>query len=223
MDKSSESSKWQICGVYFLLLEGKCVYIGQSIDIWDRVKDHKRQCILFDKVKIFRCAECDLRKYERAYIKKYRPEFNIVHNRDIKSRYKKKVYERPAYYKHARMRLRKLTERSVMGFGRYLYSPVSSIAPYDIANIYFTCSHINFFDDVLDRAKVSSEWRIEKPGIVPAEVYIKFCEAVFPKEHANKQRKHEIRQHIQSTKRLQAMDRLSGGRSRLMQKNRRNG
>lgn len=64
--------------------------------------------------------------------------------------------------------LRKLTEKSIFGFGKY-----ADLAVRDVLNLrhptyirwcYFNLDKISFMDNILDEIKIPQDYRIEKPG-----------------------------------------------------------
>ncbi len=64
-------------GIYHLTLDGKIVYIGQSIDIEKRVNQHFREELkLFNNWKQYEYKLEDLDRVEKEQIKKYNPFFN---------------------------------------------------------------------------------------------------------------------------------------------------
>lgn len=72
------------------------------------------------------------------------------------------------------VRLRKLTTKSVLGFGKYQDSTVGHLLGYNQTTylrwVYYNCSNIDFAEDILDLIHVSTENRIAKPGKAP-EIY----------------------------------------------------
>lgn len=74
------------------------------------------------------------------------------------------------------MRLRKLTRKSILGFGKYSEATVQNLLDMKYHNylrwVYFCNSHINFFDDILEEIKVSEDYKIEKPGKDPNKLEI---------------------------------------------------
>lgn len=68
------------CGVYFLFLDRRCVYVGQSTNVFARMREHfftKR----FDAFAWMEVAQPKLSEVERHYIKAIQPPLNITHNR----------------------------------------------------------------------------------------------------------------------------------------------
>lgn len=68
------------CGVYFLFLERRCVYVGQSTNVFSRIREHfftKR----FDAFAWMEVAPSRLSEVEQHYIKAIRPGLNVTHNR----------------------------------------------------------------------------------------------------------------------------------------------
>lgn len=64
-------------GVYFLILKGVIVYIGQSIDIQSRVGAHYG-VLDFDSYSYIECAKSDLDLVESIYIHIYSPPLNGI-------------------------------------------------------------------------------------------------------------------------------------------------
>jgi hypothetical protein len=66
----------RISGVYFLFDGDEIVYVGQSVNVLNRVTSHfydKK----FDKVALLRVPEKDLLAIESIYIKKFLPKYNL--------------------------------------------------------------------------------------------------------------------------------------------------
>jgi hypothetical protein len=72
-----------ICGVYLLFAEGEVVYVGQSIDCFARIIQHKAGSKIFDSYFIIPTLQCFLGELEAAYIEKYSPCHNTVKPKDI--------------------------------------------------------------------------------------------------------------------------------------------
>lgn len=82
--------------VYFLLLRGKVVYVGQSKVPLRRFMEHRsamargrekailrrasQKGIVFDEIHLIRCALADLDELEQRYIAQFRPKHNVRHN-----------------------------------------------------------------------------------------------------------------------------------------------
>lgn len=64
------------CGVYFLRLQNKIVYIGQSINVIARTQSHIADGKLFDSVQILPCKKEDLLAKEMFFIKLIKPPLN---------------------------------------------------------------------------------------------------------------------------------------------------
>lgn len=78
-------------GVYYLTDKKEIVYIGQSIDIEDRIKQHKNSSKVFDD---FHCVECkkeELDEFECNEIIKHKPKYNIRHLENNKKFFGDKV------------------------------------------------------------------------------------------------------------------------------------
>lgn len=69
------------------------------------------------------------------------------------------------------LRLRKLTEKSILGFGKYTDLTVGNLLALgrtrELRWIYYHCSMITFMDDILDKISCYPEYRIKKPGVNP--------------------------------------------------------
>ena len=63
--------------VYFLLKNKKIVYVGQTTNGLNRIKEHLLNCNKdFDDFKILKCDESELNELENNYIIKYNPKYN---------------------------------------------------------------------------------------------------------------------------------------------------
>lgn len=63
--------------VYFLLKNKKIVYVGQTTNGLNRIKQHLLDCNKdFDDFKILKCDESELEELESNYIIKYNPIYN---------------------------------------------------------------------------------------------------------------------------------------------------
>jgi len=64
--------------------------------------------------------------------------------------------------------LRKLTEKSILGFGKYADCAVRHLLDINetvfLRWIYFNSSRITFIDEILDKIHIPDEFRINKPG-----------------------------------------------------------
>ena len=74
--KGSEPWVDQI-GVYFLILEGRVVYVGQSICVQSRIYDHSKDgSKVFDSIAYLKCDKTSLNATESLYIHLLQPEYN---------------------------------------------------------------------------------------------------------------------------------------------------
>lgn len=76
-----------VCGVYFLIRNGRIVYVGQSVDIHSRVATHRvaRQSIRtppkeFDSFSYVECGAENIDIVESLYIHAINPELNKPQN-----------------------------------------------------------------------------------------------------------------------------------------------
>lgn len=78
--------------------------------------------------------------------------------------------------------LRKLTDKSKLGFGKYATEPIwyiieSKHTQY-LRYIYYCCSGITFTDDVLEKIGIAEWEKIDKPG-TNIELHEKICKRKF--------------------------------------------
>lgn len=174
-------------GIYFLIKDNVVIYVGKTL-VWPkRLHYHITQGMDFTDVKFLKYPFDELDKWEKAYIDKYKPECNR-HLKIKAEKPKKKLYAfkvgTAKWKKRVRkMRFRKLTKKSIIGVGVNLNNTVDyclkSKKVYDLINLYYNYSHMTFFDEILDELKISSKWRIEKPGTDASKFY-DFCYQVHP-------------------------------------------
>jgi hypothetical protein len=72
-------------GIYFLCLGNEIVYIGQSVNIAGRVRDHRMdKTKSFDAVYFLPCYKNNLDSLERKFIKYFKPKHNtlLVHSEE---------------------------------------------------------------------------------------------------------------------------------------------
>jgi hypothetical protein len=78
--------------------------------------------------------------------------------------------------------LRKLTRKSVLNFGQNEGRSIQQLLDLKDQNylrwVYYNCSNINFFTDILDELKITGDFIIEKPSKNP-EMYLKLKEHIF--------------------------------------------
>lgn len=66
-----------IHGVYFLLQEGRIVYVGKTGNIRERLSQHSNGEKLWSQFFFIQCEEEEIDKLEAHYIAKFRPAYNI--------------------------------------------------------------------------------------------------------------------------------------------------
>ena len=72
----SVSKPWQqFTGVYFLIDNGKIVYVGQSVNVYSRIAAHTQK--KFDSFAVLPCEKIELDALESLYIHVLRPPLNI--------------------------------------------------------------------------------------------------------------------------------------------------
>jgi excinuclease UvrABC nuclease subunit len=79
--------KPHISGIYFLIKNEEIIYIGQAHNVHSRIYTHRKNKRLnFDSYKIIEIKSfkglLNLCALEKAYIEKYKPKFNKLHNPD---------------------------------------------------------------------------------------------------------------------------------------------
>lgn len=77
---------FEVKGCYFLIRGGRIVYVGMSkYSIINRINDHLKERVkLFDSFKLFpmpNYSDKQVAKFEKAKIKKYKPEYNVIYNK----------------------------------------------------------------------------------------------------------------------------------------------
>lgn len=175
------------CGIYFCMRQGVVVYIGQTTDLVNRMVYHKTQLLDHDAVRFIPCDERVLDFYEKRWIKKFKPVENTAHKgrkkQKIKYFHKLRSYGAPRLsLKNLHMKFRIMTEKSLVGFGRFSDMTVGRLLTteriIDVIHMYFGLSHISFCDELLTKLKITEEWRIHKPG-VHVEKGRKFCNEIY--------------------------------------------
>lgn len=75
----------RICGIYFLVDNGRVVYVGQSNHIARRVAQHQMNEARFDSIAFFEAPEFFLKGIEAHYIRLFRPPLNtdVPYNREF--------------------------------------------------------------------------------------------------------------------------------------------
>ena len=195
--------RFQIGVVYFLLKDKKIVYIGQTTRFKDRIQYHKQQLLDFDDAKTIQYPIEKLIEMERIWIKQFKPLYNKAHIPKIIVKTKIKSYKRKP------MRLRKLTEKSYFAFGTIRDLTVASYLKseykkFELVKMYYTLSHITFFDNILEQLGIIGEWIIHKPGI-NKEKFFDFANKFYPnevnhhKEKFNRAVQRSDRKHIKSS------------------------
>lgn len=64
-------------GVYFLIKNGLVVYVGQSSNVEKRIITHRNSEKQFDSYRVISCDESLLLYYERRWIKRFKPKYNL--------------------------------------------------------------------------------------------------------------------------------------------------
>ena len=64
------------CGVYFLCIDDRVMYVGQSTDVSARIASHYRKKPHFSSALLIRCAQKDRHRIEEEWIDRLKPEWN---------------------------------------------------------------------------------------------------------------------------------------------------
>lgn len=67
-----------MCGVYFLIDKDEVVYVGQSLDVLNRLSKHMRGGRRFERFAFIACKKEDLDELERLYINALVPAWNTA-------------------------------------------------------------------------------------------------------------------------------------------------
>lgn len=163
------------CGIYFLLNKGHVIYIGQTIDLYTRMGKHDSQSMPYDCMRFISCPNDLLDYYETRWIKRFLPSENKTHKgrKKQKSRYIKSdriIKRRFPKINDRDMKFRKLTKKSIYGFGSLRDTTVEELIlrknkPNEAVWIYYSLSHISYVDELLEELKIVGDWTIEKPGV----------------------------------------------------------
>jgi hypothetical protein len=70
------SSKWDAGGIYFLIRNGKIIYVGKSHNLSLRINQHRRAGVDFDSLTWFEAPQFYLRDIESHYIHRIKPSMN---------------------------------------------------------------------------------------------------------------------------------------------------
>lgn len=68
---------WRVAGIYFLVNDGRIVYVGQSKNIGRRIEDHGEAGKIFSGVTWFQAPPFFLDDIEAYYIDRIGPELNV--------------------------------------------------------------------------------------------------------------------------------------------------
>lgn len=86
------------CGIYFLIRNNVCVYVGQSTQIHVRVREHKtKKTVEFDSYSWTMCEPERLNTLEQHYIDLLKPERNVLGTPKFKEQ-RRQLYARKRGY-----------------------------------------------------------------------------------------------------------------------------
>lgn len=198
-------------GIYFLIRDNIVVYVGKT-EVWPkRLHYHVQQDLNFDQVKFLKYNINELDKWERAYIKKYNPEYNSdLKDKKLKrgpKKYTFRVGSKEWKIQTGHMRFRKLTKKSIIGFGKHEFNTVEramQLNLLDVIKIYYTCSHVTFFEDILDELKIVKSWQIQKPG-TDKDKFRLFCDIHYPELVEKRIREYLIKSRRKSKETLKGL------------------
>jgi len=81
-DIVSACKKWTFKGhIYFLIFENEIVYVGKSKRLAHRMEEHVPARHGWAKVFALECEHNEMNDLEKAYIEKFKPRWNVQHNR----------------------------------------------------------------------------------------------------------------------------------------------
>ena len=66
-----------ICGIYLLLIKDRVFYVGQSVNVYSRLAQHRTER-QFDKAMFIEVKQRDLARVEKFFILTLRPKWNRV-------------------------------------------------------------------------------------------------------------------------------------------------
>lgn len=183
-------SAWRLPCVYFLLKGNEIVYIGKTTSLKDRIGYHQRQSMDFDEVRTKQYPLEKLDEYERIWIQYFKPKHNKANRHDPKI-----ICETKTTFLKKIMKFRKLTLKSILGFGKFQSFTVSRMIQnhqsIHLCQAYFNLSHISFAEDVLSLLKITPEWYIKKPG-TDREKFFEFRKIVYPEIEGINEYKYSI-------------------------------
>lgn len=90
--------------IYFLIDINKIIYIGQCKDLKVRIPNHSDK--KYTRIQWIPCAEESLDYYEKRWIKKFNPKYNISHN-DLVTRIHQTFRIDPALLSRAKKQAKK--------------------------------------------------------------------------------------------------------------------
>jgi hypothetical protein len=193
MSAAPEKKKVYKTGIYFLSRAGKVIYIGQTTRFPQRIVFHNQQCMPYDCVRLIQCDASVLDHYEQRWIRRFKPELNVRHKPVEKP---KRIKVKAIQKFNRRMKFRKLSRKSIIGFGNYRDRTVGRMLEQgrqmDLASMYYKLSHISFLNDVLNEIGIVDEWVIQKPGVDPSK-YGTFGNTFYPE--AMERRKQNVELH----------------------------
>ncbi len=64
--------------IYFLILAGEIVYVGQTTNLIKRLGRHLQDGKEFDSYSVVECEKRDLLRLEMAYISELKPRYNVM-------------------------------------------------------------------------------------------------------------------------------------------------
>jgi hypothetical protein len=93
----------RLCGIYFLFFIKDLVYIGQSRDIFARIRSHMKEGQKqFTRFAYIECLQVDLDSVERDLILTYKPRYNKVFSRPMVGPPRPSHLPRPCYLDRSR-------------------------------------------------------------------------------------------------------------------------
>lgn len=69
---------FRLTGIYFMIRKRKIVYIGKTTNLIIRLAQSEHVNRRYDYLRFIQCDEVSLERYERRWIKKFKPKMNKV-------------------------------------------------------------------------------------------------------------------------------------------------
>ena len=78
LPKYFKFDSFKLVGVYFLIQKGEIVYIGKTVNLFNRLLAHPCSG-KYDHIRLIPCDKQKLSYYEKRWILRFAPKYNILH------------------------------------------------------------------------------------------------------------------------------------------------